>query len=51
MPDFPEHKDKCQLCMRCVMFCPTEAIIIPFVKVKKYRSVNIDKIKKLTLSV
>ena len=50
MSDFTEHKDKCQLCMRCVMFCPTEAIKIPFVKIQRYTSVNIDKIKKVSLS-
>ena len=51
MPDFPEHKNKCQLCMKCVMFCPTEAIKIPFIKIKRYKSVNIDKMKKLNLPV
>lgn len=46
MPDYPGHKNRCQFCMRCVMFCPTEAISVPLIKVKRYRSVNIDKIKK-----
>ncbi len=29
------------------MFCPSEAIKIPIVKIQKYKSVDVDKIKKL----
>ncbi len=47
MSSFPEHNNKCQLCLRCVMFCPSEAIKIPIVKIQKYKSVDVDKIKKL----
>lgn len=40
MNEYPEWSASCELCMRCLNFCPVNAVIIPGKKFKQYRAVN-----------
>ena len=40
MYKYPEWNNSCQLCMRCLSFCPTNAVIIPGKTFQQYRAVK-----------
>lgn len=40
MDEYPLFKDRCQQCMRCLMFYPSQAIKLPFKKFQQYRAVK-----------
>lgn len=40
MNEFPEFQDKCKICMRCISFCPEEAIYSPKKKYIRYSVVK-----------
>jgi len=46
MEHFPEFGDRCELCMRCVAFCPTQAIDIKNMKYKHYQAVKAEEMMK-----
>ena len=43
MEHFPEFSDRCQLCMRCINFCPTNAISFENKKTRYYKAVTNEK--------
>lgn len=46
MEHFPEFGDHCELCMRCVAFCPTQAIDIKNMKYKHYQAIEAEEMMK-----
>ena len=44
MEFYPEFLDKCQICMRCISFCPTEAIFFPHKKIDRYKVVKAEEL-------
>ncbi|AFA50069.1 EFR1 family ferrodoxin [Acetobacterium woodii] len=46
MKDYPEWHKSCELCMRCLSFCPANAVIIPGKKFKQYRVVKAKELIK-----
>ncbi len=44
MPEFPEFSDQCQLCLRCIAFCPTYAIMFKHRGYQQYKAVDVEKI-------
>ena len=46
LPDYPKIKYQCQICMRCIAFCPQKAIYIGFRKNSKwhYKAVKSSEI-------
>jgi len=46
MNEYPVFDSTCQLCMRCVMFCPKEAIDMPLWKYERYHQVGSQELLK-----
>jgi ferredoxin/flavodoxin len=46
MDGYPEYDEKCQFCMRCVAFCPTQAISILGKTTEPYRAVKAEELLK-----
>lgn len=46
MHPYPEFSDHCQLCMRCISFCPTFAIFNQFKPIHTYTACKSDEILK-----
>jgi ferredoxin/flavodoxin len=46
MDGFPNFSDACQLCMRCICFCPEKAIFIPGRNFERYRAVSVDNLSR-----
>jgi len=44
---YPQFGPHCQLCQRCIAFCPTEAIHLPWLKHERYRAVRAAEILEL----
>jgi ferredoxin len=44
MDGYPEYDEKCQFCMRCVAFCPTQAISILGKTTEPYRAVKAEEL-------
>ena len=44
MEEYPKHLDKCEYCMRCFAFCPTNAIKIKRSNFKQYKAVKADEL-------
>ena len=44
MEEYPQHLDKCEYCMRCFAFCPTNAIKIKRANFKQYKSINANEL-------
>ena len=42
--DFPSFGSSCQQCMRCISFCPSEAIFVPDKEYQLYRAVKLKDI-------
>lgn len=40
MKEYPEWRDSCEVCMRCLSFCPTKAVLIPGKEFSRYRAVS-----------
>jgi len=40
MKEYPEWQDSCEVCMRCLCFCPANAVLIPGKKFIQYRAVK-----------
>ena len=47
MADLPVFADRCQLCMRCISFCPNGAITVPGKKFEVYRAVEARDLQSL----
>ncbi len=44
--EYPEFKNLCQFCMRCIMFCPKQAIYLPKKKFVPYHAVKANELLK-----
>lgn len=40
MPEYPEWGDACEVCMRCLSFCPSKAVFIPGKRHNRYQGVK-----------
>lgn len=44
MKDYPQWHNSCEICMRCLSFCPSNAVVIPKNKFQQYRAVKSNKL-------
>ena len=46
MKEYPERRDSCEVCMRCICFCPVKAVFIPGKRSKQYQAVKAEELLK-----
>lgn len=46
MKEFPEWLNSCEICMRCLSFCSTKAVLIPGKRFSRYRAVQTKELLK-----